>query len=112
MIVYRAKKMFGGRVSIRDCVVKHAKRMKENIKLVYKDKYMIVKPKTKYVCDERLHRAERSDQYIKKGQYYKLYDYVFASYGSVKKDPVTTADGLKQNYQALGDALRQKGLIK
>ena len=72
------------------------------MRLVYDGKYMIITPKTPYICDGILHKAERSDKYIAKGDYYKLYDYVFTPKHSVVEQ---TMDGLKANFEALGRAL-------
>jgi hypothetical protein len=109
MIVYKSKKMFGGRVSVRSCHIDYITRMKDKLLLKFDGREMIITPKTPYTCDERLHRAEKTDKYIKKGEYYKLYDYVFVA----KQKPIEeTWDGVKARFEALGEGLRQKGLIK
>lgn len=102
MEVYKAKKMFGGRVSVRSPLIDYIKRMNDKLTLEYGGKEMLITPKTPYTCDERLHRAERTDKYIKKGEYYKLYDYVFSARPSVVEE---TMGGIKAKWEAIGRAL-------
>ena len=76
--------------------------MRDKLKLVYDGREMIITPKTPYTCDERLHKATKTDKYIKAGQYYKLYDYIFTA----KPKPIQeTMDGLRTRFEALGRAL-------
>lgn len=107
MIRYTAKKMFGGRVSVKSPVVDYAKRVDEKIRLTFKDRFMIVTPHTQYTCDDRFHKAEKSDEYIKKGEYYKLYDYVFNPRKNAKFDTghYKSKRALKNEHEALGIAL-------
>ena len=103
MISYHAKKMFGGRVSVRSYHIEYIKKMKQNLKLIYDGREMIITPHTQYTCDERLHRAKKTDKYIKKGDYYKLYDYVFNP--RVHQSMEETWDGVKAKFTAMGEAL-------
>lgn len=102
MLVFKAKKMFGGRVSVRSYHIDYITRMRDKLRLIYDGREMIITPKTPYICDGRLHKAEKTDKYIKRGDYYKLYDYVFLA----KSKPIEeTMEGLKAKFEALGRAL-------
>ena len=97
--------MFTGRTSVRDCIVKYCKRMKEPLVIEFEGKQMKVKDLDKYYCDNIPHHAQLSDKYIKKGQVYYLYDYLFVP--NIEEVPAQdyTKEGLEMKLKALKDAL-------
>lgn len=91
MIQYSCKKLWGGRVSVRDCVVKYAEKTGQVIQIEFEGQFMRVNKDTPYTTDERHHIALRTDKYIKKGLTYKLLDYVWNP--ELKKQEEFTTDG-------------------
>ena len=91
---YTCKKMYGGRVSVRDYMVKYCKKMREPLIISYGGKQMKVKDLNKYYCDNIGHYAQLTDKYIRKGQVYYLYDFEFSpNIEEVSKD--YNEEGLK-----------------
>lgn len=52
--------------------------MDEPLVICYGGKTMRVHNLDDYTCDQRRHIAERTDTYIRKGDLYSLFDYVWA----------------------------------
>jgi len=77
MIFYHCHKLYGGRVSVRDYLVKYARKTRQVIEIYYEGNKMRVNGNTQYECDGRNHLAKRTDKYIKRGETYQLYDYVW-----------------------------------
>jgi hypothetical protein len=69
--------------------------MKEPLVIEYGDKKMKVKDLNKYYCDQIPHHAQRSDKFIRKGEVYYLWDYLFEP--NIEATPPTeyTETGLK-----------------
>lgn len=92
-MIYKAKKLWTGRVSVRDYIVAYCKKMNEPLTIMYQDRHMRVRDLADFYCDQRHHIAQRSDKFIRKGQTYMLYDYLWDP-----SDPVEveyTEDGRK-----------------
>lgn len=77
------------RTSVRDYIVKYCKKKREPLVIEYDDKQMRVKNLDKYTCDQIPHHAQLSDRYIKKGDVYYLYDFLFEPTIEVKKAEFT-----------------------
>lgn len=67
--------MWGGDVSVGSFVVKYALKTKQKIRLEYDSGHMIIDGNTPYKITAPTQIAQRTDQYIKKGEPYQLYDY-------------------------------------
>jgi hypothetical protein len=76
-MLYKCKKMWQGRVSVRSYLVEYCQKMKEPLVIEFEGKRMKVKDLKDYACDERPQIAQRSDKYIKRGETYHLYDFEF-----------------------------------
>lgn len=94
MIEFKARKLWGGDVSVQSFIVEYAKKMKQKIKIVYENGYMIIDAKTPYKITAPPQLAQRTDKYIHKGTAYQLYDYLWNPVAKEERD--YTAEGIKQ----------------
>jgi len=80
MIYYTCKKLFGGNVSVRDYVVKFAKKTGQIIELTLEinGQKMRINGDTPYRCDRQTFYTKRADSYIKKDKPYQLWDYTWS----------------------------------
>jgi hypothetical protein len=99
-MIAHVKKMYGGRTSVRDYLVKYCKKMREPLIIDFENKQMRVKDLNKYYCDQIPHHAQLTDKYIRKGEVYYLWDYLFEP--NIEATPPTeyTETGLKGLLQA------------
>lgn len=111
--VYKAKKLWGGRVSIRSSVLKYAKRTHRKVKIIYDGQYMYVDANTPYETTAPPQIAQRTDKYMRKGEAYELFDYVWSPV--VEKNVVDyTSEGLSKLAEAWANFKkgRQMGIDK
>lgn len=74
-MLYKCKKLWQGRVSVRSYIVEYCRKMREPLTIEFEGKLMRVRDLKDYTCDERPQIAQRSDKYIKRGEIYRLYDF-------------------------------------
>lgn len=99
MIDYHCAKLWGGRVSVRDCVVKYAKKTGQAIQVEYDGQVMKINSTTPYTCDMRHHIAQMTDKYIKQGQTYLLFDYTWTPV--VESENEWTDEGKSKMFEAM-----------
>lgn len=95
-MLYKCKKMFTGRTSVRDYLVKYCRKMKEELIIEFEGKQMKVRDLDKYYCDNIPHHAQHSDKFIKKGDVYYLWDYLFEPNIEINPAENWEMDGLKK----------------
>lgn len=105
MIIFRAKKLWGGDVSVQSHIVEHAKKMKQKIKVEYQNAYMIIDGNTPYQITAPAMIALHTDSYIKKGQMYQLYDY---RWNPQVIEPEMSIEGRLKMLQAFKDMKKKK----
>lgn len=73
------KKLFGGKVSVRSYLVKYCKKTRTNLVIEFEGQKMTVEYPNldRYTTDGNTYTAKRYDQYIRMGDKYKLYDYIW-----------------------------------
>ena len=89
------KKLFGGRVSVRSYLVKYCKKTRQNLVIEFEGQNMTVEwpDLGRYTTDGNTYTAKRYDRYIRLGEKYKLYDYIWRP----NVEPVGwTKEGLKK----------------
>jgi hypothetical protein len=87
--VFSSRKLYNGYVSVPSCIVEYAKRNHKNLRVEYGGQYMIVTPKTPYEVTAPPQQARRTDKYIKKDEYYNLWDYQWLPIEEVKEAEFT-----------------------
>lgn len=102
--------MFTGRTSVRDYLVKYCKKMREPLIIEFEDKQMRVKDLDKYYCDQIPHHAQHSDKFIRKGDVYYLWDYLFEPNIEVKPTSDWEMEGLKKMLLAWKNLKKPKQL--
>lgn len=75
MISFKSKKLWGGKVSVRSCIVEFAKKTGQVIEVTHNGLKMKINSASSYTCDNVPHIAQRTDKYIKAGKVYQLFDY-------------------------------------
>jgi hypothetical protein len=75
----KVKKIFGGRVSVRSYLVKYCKKTHKDLTIEFERQNMTVRwpDLGRYTTDGNTYTAKRFDQYIRLGDKYKLYDYIW-----------------------------------
>ena len=119
MIKYDCEKIYGGRVSVRNYMVKLAKRTHQKLLLTLVNKnhsfippdmvgqQMTIDEKTPYTCDERTFNASYPDIGIKKGEAYQLWDYWWET--NYKEPPQDyTGEGLSKLHEAMAEFFKPK----
>ena len=96
MQIYKIKRLWGGKASIRSSIIEHIKKMKQQLRVEYQNGYMIINGDTPYEITAPSQIAQRTDEYIKKGQLYQLYDYEW-------NPTVVVTDYNKEGLQKLHD---------
>jgi hypothetical protein len=105
---YTCKKQWEGKVSVRSYIVEYCKKMKEPLILEFAGKKMKVKDLKDYTCDKHPFIAQRSDNFIKKGSVYNLYDYNFIPQEDVKPAEDWKMEGLKKALLAWKNSKKPK----
>ena len=77
MIKYKCKKLWGGKVSVRSCVVDYARRTGQSIEVEFNGQKMVINNKSAYEVTAPPQTAQRTDRYMKKGESYQLYDFLW-----------------------------------
>jgi hypothetical protein len=93
--VFKSRKLWGHFVSVPSCIAEYARRNHRNLRVEYEDKYMIITPKTDFELNAPPQKANRTDKYIKKGEYYQLRDYQWLPLETVKPIEYTNDGRLK-----------------
>lgn len=106
MIIFKARKLWGGDVSVQGHIVEHAKKMKQKIKIMYQNAYMIIDGNTPYQITAPAMIAQHTDSYIKKGQMYQLYDYRWNP--QVVKQEDYTVEGMEKLHSAMEKIFKKK----
>jgi hypothetical protein len=83
--IFKTRKLWNGFVSIPNFVVEYAKRNHRPIRVEYEGKYMLVTKDSQYQITAPPQTAQRTDKYIKKGNQYELFDYLWAPVEEVKE---------------------------
>ena len=97
--VFKARKLWGGYVSVPDCIVKYAVRTRRKLRVEFEGQYMMIDKNSKYEVTAPNQTAHRTDKYIKKGATYQLYDYFWLPVDEVRPTDWTTK-GLEKLSQA------------
>lgn len=106
MLTFKAKKLWGGDVSVQSFIVEYAKKMKQKIKVEYQNAYMIIDGETPYKITAPPQIAQRTDNYIKKGMMYQLYD--FAWNPQVVEPDGYNEEGLRKLHEAMSKVFKKK----
>lgn len=84
--------------------------MREPLIIEFEGKQMKVKDLNKYYCDDIPHTAQKSDKYIRKGEQYRLYDYLFEPNIEAIPQENWEMDGLKKMLLAWKNLKKPKQL--
>lgn len=76
--IFYARKLYNGRVSVQSSVVEYCKRLGRKLIVDYEGQRMLVHNLDNFTCDGQSFLARHTDKYIKSGNTYKLYDYIWA----------------------------------
>ena len=90
---------------MRSSTVEHAKKMKQVIKIEYQNGYMMIDGNTPYEITAPPQIAQRTDEYVKKGEMYQLYDYAWNP-TIVEQD--YNAEGLTKMHEAMSKVFGKK----
>jgi hypothetical protein len=93
--VFSSRKLYNGYVSVPSCILDYVKRNHKSLRVEYGDHYMIVTPKTPFEITAPPQKAQRTDRYIKKGEYYNLLDFQWLPLETVKPIEYTNDGRLK-----------------
>ena len=107
MIQFPTRKLWGGDVSVPSFLVQYAKKMHQQIKITHENAYMIIDGKTPYLITAPTQVAQHTDKYIKRGEYYSLYDYKWNPTIEVKD---YTKEGLGKLHNAMSKIFKKKPL--
>lgn len=104
---FKSRKLWGGSVSVPSFLVDFAKKTQKKIKIEYEGQYMVVDGLTHYEVTAPPQIAKRTDKYIRAGQPYQLYDYVWNP--QEDKGPIGyTKEGLERLHDAYAKIFGKK----
>lgn len=110
--VFYARKLYNGRVSVQSSVVDYARRLGRKLIVDYEGQRMLVSNLEDYTCDNQSFLARHTDKYIKTGNMYKLYDYVWSPVEQKREEPEISMEGRMKMLQAWKDMQKKKEVNK
>lgn len=91
--IFYARKLYNSRVSVQSSVVDYARRLGRKLIVDYEGQRMLVHNLEAYECDGQSFLARHTDKYIKAGNTYKLYDYIWDPVKQKEEEPEISLNG-------------------
>ena len=108
--MFYARKLYMGNVSINSQVVEYCKRLGRKLIVDYQGARMLIKDLDNFLCDGQTFIAHHSDKYMKAGNTYKLYDYIWAPIEAKHEEPEISMEGRLAMLKAWKDLQKGKQL--
>lgn len=106
--IFYARKLYNNRVSVQSSVVDYARRLGRKLIVDYNGERMLVHNLDDYSCDGQSFLARHTDKYIKAGNMYKLYDYIWSPIEQKHEEPEISLGGRMMMLKAYKEMMKQK----